>query len=112
MLNINMLKPKVFIFLFQASLLLGDVVFPLQSGQVGNRMVTMDSNGQRVKLACVNWYGAHMEDMVVNGLDRQPIANIAGKIAELGFNFQEPCHKGRASLRKPRDGGNDCYGSF
>lgn len=30
-------------------------------------MVTMDSEGERVKLACVNWYGAHMEDMVVNG---------------------------------------------
>ena len=64
----------------------GDVVFPLQSGRVGDRMVTMDANGNRVKLACVNWYGAHMEDMVVNGLDRQPISNIAQIIADLGFN--------------------------
>ena len=30
-------------------------------------MVTMDSDGERVKLGCVNWYSAHMEDMVVNG---------------------------------------------
>ena len=60
--------------------------FPLKTGQMGKRMVTMDSGGQRVKLACVNWYGAHMEDMVVNGLDRQPISKIASIIAELGFN--------------------------
>ena len=62
------------------------VRFPLRAGQVGNRMVTVDSEGERLKLACVNWYGAHMEDMVVNGLDRQPIQFIADTIAELGFN--------------------------
>merc|ERR1711887_276219 len=66
--------------------LLGDITFPLQTGQVGTRMVTMVGNGNRLKLACVNWYGAHMEDLVVNGLDVQPIENIAEKIAELGFN--------------------------
>ena len=49
-------------------------------------MVTVDAEGERLKLACVNWYGAHMEDMVVNGLDRQPIQFIADTIAELGFN--------------------------
>ena len=27
-------------------------------------------SGQRVKLACVNWYGFHLEDLVINGLDR------------------------------------------
>ena len=43
------------------------IKLPLKSGQIGNRMVTMDSEDNRVKLACVNWYGAHMEDMVVNG---------------------------------------------
>ena len=63
-----------------------EVRFPLRAGQVGTRMVTVDSEGQRVKLACVNWYGAHMEDMVVNGLDRQNIQFIADTIAELGFN--------------------------
>ena len=63
-----------------------EVKFPLRSGQQGNRMVTVDSEGNRVKLVCVNWYGAHMEDMVVNGLDRQNIQFIANKIAELGFN--------------------------
>ena len=63
-----------------------EIRFPLRAGQVGTRMVTVDSEGERVKLACVNWYGAHMEDMVVNGLDRQNIQFIADTIAELGFN--------------------------
>jgi len=49
-------------------------------------MVTVDSTGERVKLACVNWYGAHMEDLVVNGLDVKPINYIAEKITGLGFN--------------------------
>merc|ERR1711874_779137 len=70
----------------------GSITFPLRSGQQGNRMGTVDSDGKRVKLVCVNWYGAHMEDMVVNGLDRQPIQFIADKIAELGFNcVRLPC---------------------
>jgi len=59
---------------------------PLNAGRKGDRMVVVDSNNERVKLACVNWYGAHMEDMVVNGLDRQPLDFISAKIAELGFN--------------------------
>jgi len=63
-----------------------NILFPLQSGRLEDRMVVMDADGQRVKLACVNWFGAHMEDMVVNGLDRQPIESIAQTIAELGFN--------------------------
>ena len=43
-------------------------------------------SGQRVKLACVNWSGAHLTAYVVNGLDKQPLAFIAEKIASLGFN--------------------------
>jgi len=62
------------------------VNFPLNAGRKGDRMVVVDSDDQRVKLACVNWYGAHMEDMVVNGLDRQSVDFISAKIAELGFN--------------------------
>ena len=44
------------------------------------------NSGSRVKLACVNWYGFQLEDLVINGLDRQPLHKIAGRIAELGFN--------------------------
>ncbi|KAL9679987.1 hypothetical protein QQ045_017858 [Rhodiola kirilowii] len=42
-------------------------------------------SGTRVKLKCVNWAG-HMEVMVPEGLDKQPLHNIAAKVASLGFN--------------------------
>ena len=60
--------------------------FPLSTGEVEGMVVVVDSDGARVKLACVNWYGAHMEGHVVNGLDRQTIASIANTINSLGFN--------------------------
>ena len=31
-------------------------------------------------------YGAHMEDMVVNGLDRQPMDFISAKVLQLTFH--------------------------
>ena len=58
----------------------------LTTADVGGHMRVVDDSGTRVKLACVNWYGAHMEGHVVNGLDKQPIASIAATIRELGFN--------------------------
>eukprot|EP00088_Acartia_fossae_P046304 TRINITY_DN4998_c0_g1_i2.p1 TRINITY_DN4998_c0_g1~~TRINITY_DN4998_c0_g1_i2.p1 ORF type:complete len:374 (-),score=39.35 TRINITY_DN4998_c0_g1_i2:51-1172(-) len=76
---------QILVILFTVSSALG-FQLPLNAGQKGDRMVIVDSNYERVKLACVNWYGAHMEDMVVNGLDRQNIDFISAKIAELGFN--------------------------
>lgn len=39
-----------------------------------------------MKLACVNWYGFQLEDLVINGLDRQPLEKITSRIVELGFN--------------------------
>jgi endoglucanase len=59
-----------------------DVVLPLKTR---SRWI-VDQNDNVVKLACVNWYGAHMEEFVVNGLDAQTIDTIAGNIAGLGFN--------------------------
>lgn len=50
----------------------------------GNKIV--DAAGAEVRLACVNWYGAHLERYVVDGLDTQPLDNITRKIASLGFN--------------------------
>jgi endoglucanase len=46
----------------------------------------VDKNGDEVRLACVNWYGAHMERYVVNGLDLLPMDEIANDIANDGFN--------------------------
>lgn len=46
----------------------------------------VDSNGYRVRLNAVNWYGAEGKDFVVMGLDKQPIATIASEIKSRGFN--------------------------
>ena len=43
-------------------------------------MVIADSNGQRVKLGCVNWYGFQLEDMIANGLDRQSLQTIVDEV--------------------------------
>ena len=59
---------------------------PLSTAEIGGKIVVTDSAGERVKLSCVNWYGAHMEGFVVNGLDVRPVADIAQTIASLGFN--------------------------
>jgi len=59
---------------------------PLSTGTVSDKVVVVDADGARVKLACVNWYGAHMEGYVVNGLDKQTISSIAKTISGLGFN--------------------------
>ena len=46
----------------------------------------VDSNGNRVKLGCVNWYGAEELDYIVGGLAYQTISTISGLIASYGFN--------------------------
>jgi len=46
----------------------------------------VDSNGHRVKLACVNWYGAEEKDFIVGGLQDQTISYISASIASYGFN--------------------------
>mmetsp|Transcript_4890 Transcript_4890/g.14208 ORF Transcript_4890/g.14208 Transcript_4890/m.14208 type:complete len:485 (+) Transcript_4890:84-1538(+) len=46
----------------------------------------VDKRDQRVRLRCVNWYGAHLETLVVGGLDKQPLSKLAFMIRALGFN--------------------------
>ncbi|XP_030956814.1 glycosyl hydrolase 5 family protein-like [Quercus lobata] len=41
--------------------------------------------GQRVKLACVNWV-SHMDPMVAEGLNKQPLDAISKRIVSMGFN--------------------------
>lgn len=48
--------------------------------------VIVDNAGDVVKLACVNWYHAHMDTFVVSGLHLQPLANLTARLVELGFN--------------------------
>lgn len=46
----------------------------------------VNADGQRVKLAGVNWPGAHEDDMVPSGLKYRDRNQIARQIAEWGFN--------------------------
>lgn len=52
----------------------------------GRYVVESEVPNKKVQLACVNWYGIDQKDMVVGGLDKQPLAMIANLISELGFN--------------------------
>jgi hypothetical protein len=62
--------------------ILDGLEFPLRS--IGRHIV--DSTGKRVKLAGVNWIGAHMEHLVNNGLDVAPLSRIVKTIKYMGFN--------------------------
>ena len=57
---------------------------PLPLSTRGRAIV--DATGRRVKLACVNWYGAHMELFAVGGLHLRPLDVIAANISTFGFN--------------------------
>ena len=46
----------------------------------------VDSNGYRVRLNAVNWYGAEGTDYVVMGLESEPLATIVSEIKARGFN--------------------------
>jgi hypothetical protein len=46
----------------------------------------VDAAGSRVRLAGVNWYGAHEDHGVVSGLERTDRNTLARRIALLGFN--------------------------
>eukprot|EP00931_Biecheleriopsis_adriatica_P101583 TRINITY_DN76694_c0_g1_i1.p1 TRINITY_DN76694_c0_g1~~TRINITY_DN76694_c0_g1_i1.p1 ORF type:complete len:739 (-),score=102.19 TRINITY_DN76694_c0_g1_i1:201-2315(-) len=47
----------------------------------------VNKHNERVKWTCVNWYGAYAKgQMVVGGLEVQPINVIVGRIVEMGFN--------------------------
>lgn len=62
---------------------------PLQELPLKTRgRYVVGKSGQRVLLACVNWYGASQRQMVMNGLDNQPASVLASsfRIVELKFN--------------------------
>lgn len=47
----------------------------------------MDSYGQILNLKCVNWYGMHLENLVVGGLNVQKLKDIIEfGIVKPGFN--------------------------
>ena len=46
----------------------------------------VDANGQRFKLASINWYGASDVHFVPGGLDSRHRSQIAATIRRMGFN--------------------------
>ena len=59
---------------------------PVQPPLSASGRYIIDAHGRRVRLAGVNWYGAHEDDGVVSGLDRTDRVLLARAIARLGFN--------------------------
>ncbi|CAA0820475.1 Cellulase (glycosyl hydrolase family 5) protein [Striga hermonthica] len=49
-----------------------------------SRWIVNQDTGERVKLACVNWM-SHLEPMIAEGLEKQPVHEIAWQIAADGF---------------------------
>ena len=74
---------------FAVSLLLAASAQALSSNSLAGRVPlstsgsnVVDRDGKTVRLACVNWYGAHMERFVVNGLDLQDLHQLSKTIAD------------------------------
>jgi hypothetical protein len=59
---------------------------PVQPPLSASGRYIVDARGRRVRLAGVNWYGAHEDDGVAPGLDRTDRRTLARRIALLGFN--------------------------
>jgi endoglucanase len=59
---------------------------PVQPPLSASGRYIVDAHGRRVRLAGVNWYGAHEDDGVVSGLERTGRVRLARAIARLGFN--------------------------
>ena len=59
---------------------------PVQPPLSASGRYIVDAHGRRVRLAGVNWYGAHEDDGVVSGLERTGRFQLARTIARLGFN--------------------------
>ncbi|KAF8047319.1 hypothetical protein N665_3095s0001, partial [Sinapis alba] len=58
-----------------------NMAYPLST----NSRWIINEEGQRVKLACVNW-PAHLQPVVAEGLSKQPVDAVAKKIMAMGFN--------------------------
>ncbi|KAG6713861.1 hypothetical protein I3842_05G174200 [Carya illinoinensis] len=76
-----------FFFFSFLSLLWVPIIFPtvMALPLYTNSRWIVDAEGQRVRLACVNWV-SHMEVVVAEGLSKQPVDAISGRIKSMGFN--------------------------
>jgi hypothetical protein len=46
----------------------------------------LDSDGHKVRLTSVNWYGFDQKEFVVGALDHAPLSTIVQQIVDLGVN--------------------------
>lgn len=61
----------------------------------------VDNIGERVKWACVNWYGGESRSFIPGGLERRSMTEIAQLIVELGFNCVRLPYSLEAHLHNP-----------
>mmetsp|Transcript_67724 Transcript_67724/g.175929 ORF Transcript_67724/g.175929 Transcript_67724/m.175929 type:complete len:751 (-) Transcript_67724:391-2643(-) len=61
----------------------------------------VDNVGERVKWACVNWYGAYSTTHVVGGLEVQPMEVIVDRIVDLGFNCVRMTYSTQGKVYNP-----------
>mmetsp|Transcript_61342 Transcript_61342/g.142737 ORF Transcript_61342/g.142737 Transcript_61342/m.142737 type:complete len:630 (-) Transcript_61342:145-2034(-) len=66
-----------------------------------NGRYIVDNQGERVKWACVNWYGAYSSRHAVGGLEVQPMQVIVDRIVELGFNCVRMMYSTQAYVYNP-----------
>lgn len=71
--------------------------FPLR---VEGRFI-VDRLGERVKWACVNWYGPESISFTFGGMEKLPVDEIVKRIAELGFNCVRVAYSLEAHVRNP-----------
>ncbi|XP_038875504.1 glycosyl hydrolase 5 family protein-like [Benincasa hispida] len=70
-----------FVFLAFISFFSLSYSFPLST----NGRWIVDSAGRRMKLMCVNW-PSHTQSMLIEGLDRRPLKDLADEVVRLRFN--------------------------
>ncbi|KAK7318678.1 hypothetical protein RJT34_03383 [Clitoria ternatea] len=75
---------KLLLSLVIITLFLGDTIVRGGVLHTNSRWI-VNEDGQRVKLACVNWV-SHLEPVVAEGLSKQPLDVISKGIKSMGFN--------------------------
>ncbi|KAK4376950.1 hypothetical protein RND71_003246 [Anisodus tanguticus] len=81
-LNVSFFNIQLFILLL---IINQHVVIVSSQPLYTNSRWIVNSTGQRVKLACVNWV-SHMDVMLAEGLNHQPVDAISKSIINMGFN--------------------------
>ncbi|KAK4264971.1 hypothetical protein QN277_026082 [Acacia crassicarpa] len=79
--------PPFFFLSFLALLCFSTVLLLTASSQplFTNSRWIVTEDGERVKLACVNWV-SHLEPLLAEGLSKQPVDVISKQIKSMGFN--------------------------